>query len=273
MYCIKATGVYILYINWLNMEVNVAISNSIQNTNYSKIHAQKRMTRASEILGNETIRKLFIFTKHLQGAQSADIANDVQMPIDTVNGLIKKIYQNGLPALEDRRSVTSAFLPHKQEPSESTLIELKLEHEYVVLSLEHRQLQIPRYDSLLCRSVLLLLLNSGWLSEQDVAGALGLSTERVRKLKAQLKQQGAETLVTQHQGQQQDYRTTPETKAELIQQYILNLREGKSVSAAVLKHDIESRNQICPSIRTITKHLHTIGFKKLQLLPGLKKNL
>ena len=112
-------------------------------------------------------------------------------------------------------------------------------------------------------------INNGFLSEDDVSKALGLSKERVRKLKAQLKQQGADSLINRHKGQQKDYKTPPEVKSELIQQYILNLRDGKSVSPSELKRDMENRDIKCPGVRTIASHLRKLGLAKLD---WLKKN-
>lgn len=248
---------------------NVVNSKFLHTPDYSNIYAQKRIERACETLGEEALKKLFLFTNHLRGAQSADIAKILQMPLDTVNGLIKRVYRNGLPAFEDRRSKTSSFLPPREPIPEPDFLELKIDLEDLVISFNQRQLRIPRHDNLLCRSMLLMFVNNGLLSEDDVSRALGLSKERVRKLKVQLKQQGVDSLINRHKGQQKDYKTPPEVKTELLHQYILNLREGKSVSPSVLKRDMESRDIKCPGVRTIASHLRKSGLEKLD---WLKKN-
>jgi biotin operon repressor len=236
---------------------------------YSNVYAEKRIKRACETLGEEVLKKLLLFTDHLRGAQSADIAEIVQMPLDTVNGLIKRVYQNGLPAFEDHRKKTSSFLPPRDHIPEPDLFEIKINLEDLVISLNHGQLRIPRRDDLLCRSILLIFVNNGLLSEEDVSKALGLSKERIRKLKAQLKHHGSDSLINRHKGQQKDYKTPPEVKRELLEQYILNLRDGKSVSPSVLKREMESRDIKCPGVRTIASHLRKLGLEKLD---WLKKN-
>ncbi len=237
--------------------------------NCSNVYAQKRIKRACETLGEEALNKLFLFTDHLRGAQSADIAKILQMPLDTVNGIIKRVYRNGLPALEDHRSKTSNFLPPREPIPESNFLELKTDLEDLVIAFNEKQLRIPRSDNLLCRIILLMFVNNGFFSESDVSKALGLSKERVRKLKVQLKQRGADSLINRHKGQQKDYKTPPDVKSKLIQQYILNLRDGKSVSPSVLKREMESRDIKCPGVQTIALHLSKLGLAKLN---WLKKN-
>ena len=94
--------------------------------------------------------------------------------------------------------------------------------------------------------------------------ALELSAERVRKLRTQLQQRGASSLVDQRTGQAQEYRMAPATKAELIWQYIVNLEGGRAVAAARLKQDLEQRGASCPSAQTIRLHVKKLGLDHLR---------
>ncbi len=68
----------------------------------------------------------------------------------------------------------------------------------------------------------MLLTLLGLLRADDLAKGLGLSKDRVRVLAAKLREHDAPELIDQRRGGQRDTRLTPELRAELIQQYVLN---------------------------------------------------
>jgi len=142
---------------------------------------------------------------------------------------------------------------------------------------EGTRMEVPLRNRIQCRTVLLTMAESRLLSVDEVAAGLGLSTERVRKLKTKLAQSDVvEALVDQRSGQQRDYRVTPEVKAELIQQYVVNLQTEGRTSSEKLKDDLSSRCNIEIAPRTIRLHVAKLGLPLIrdslpQLLAEVKK--
>ena len=84
-------------------------------------------------------------------------------------------------------------------------------------------------------------------------------------------------LLDDRQGQIQDYVFTPETKAEVIQQFSVNAAVKTKTSSKALAEDIKARCDLDLSPRTIRLHIEKLGLSKIrQTLPKLietfKKN-
>ena len=225
--------------------------------------AEKRRQKADAVLGHDVVDRLLAFAYHLLGAQSNDIARSIGLPVDTLNGLFKRICREGLPALEDRRHEASTFLARRPYPEQPEAVSLAVEAEHIDVEVGSRTVRLARSDSLLCRMVLLSLLDNGWLEAGQTAAALGVSVEHLRKLKTRWTRGGAASLIDRRQGQTQDYRMHPETKAELIRQYVLNLERGESVSPTCLKADLHKRGKPCPSTQTVAVHVRKLGLNHL----------
>lgn len=242
----------------------MVVSNVLDELKRSNRLANKRIDRAETLLGLDVIVRLLIFALHLLGGEAGSIAEAVDWPTDTVNGVIKRVYREGLPAFEDRRQRVSMFLPTAAWEAHPEEVALSLEADRICVELGGRLLVLPRGDDLLCRTVMLCLLDCEWVGVEVTAGALGLSQERLRKLKTQFKQGGASSLIDHRMGQSQEYRMPPATKAELIWQYVVNLEEGESLSGARLKQDLEKRGETCPSPQTIAVHVKKLGLDALR---------
>jgi hypothetical protein len=246
------------------MEAKMVASDVWDRLKRSNRLAEKRIHRAVTTLGDDVVDRLMIFALHLLGGQAESIAAAVDKPVDSVNGMIQRVYKEGLPALEDRRQRASTFRPVVASAALPEPVRLSVAPDLVSVAVGRRQLLLPRSDPLLCRSVLLCLLEGGWVGLTQTAAALELSAERVRKLRTQLQQRGASSLVDQRTGQAQEYRMAPATKAELIWQYVVNLEGGRAVSAARLKQDLEQRGESCPSAQTIRLHVKKLGLDHLR---------
>lgn len=242
----------------------MVVSNLLDGLKRSNQLADKRRRKAEALLGQDVVARIIIFALHLWGGEAKSIAEALGWPVDTVNGVIKRVYKEGLPALEDRRQRTSAFLPVAAPKASAELMNLSAEEDNICAEMGGRQLLLPRSDDLLCRTMVLCFLEAGWVALDVAAEALGLSEERARKLKAQIKQHGASSLLDHRTGQSQEYRMVPDTKAELIWQYVINVEEGQSVSAARLKQDLENRGEKCPSVQTVAVHVKKLGLNALR---------
>ncbi len=239
--------------------------------------SQGRLEKARGVLGGNVVTRLLAFSLYLLGANREALAGFTGIRLEALKSLVKRGYSDGLPALEDRRTMSSTFLP-SQAFSPKLEPKVLVESETLVVQLnEETRMEIPLRNHIQCRTVLLTMAESKLLSLDEVAKAVGLSAERVRKLKTKLaKKDVIEALVDQRKGQQQDYRVTPEIKAELIQQYIVNLQSESRTSSEKLKDDLSSRCNIVIAPRTIRLHVAKLGLARIrdslpQLLAQVKK--
>jgi len=113
----------------------------------------------------------------------------------------------------------------------------------------------------------LSLLNSGLLEHSEVADALHLSVDRTEKLARKLEQEDVKGILDQRQGQRQDYRFTPEIKAELIQQFVIEAVAQRPTGGEQLAKKLKERCQLTLSAGSILSHLSKLG------LPAIKDSL
>ena len=239
--------------------------------------SQKRLERATSILGAKVVTRLLAFSLYLLGANRDALAGCLGIRLETLKSLVKRGFSDGLVALEDRRRSLSTFLP-RQAPAAELRPKVSLEPETLVVEFdEGTRMRVPLRNRIQCRTVLLTMAGSKLLSVDEVADGLGLSAERVRKLKTKLAQDDVvAALVDQRSGQQRDYRVTPEVKAELIQQYVVNLQTEGRTSSEKLKDDLSNRCNIEIASRTIRLHVAKLGLPLIrdslpQLLSEVKK--
>lgn len=237
--------------------------------------SQKRLEKANSLLGAGVVARILAFALYLLGANRSALAQYVGLPLDTLKSLLQRMLKDGLPALEDRRRKSSTFLPHAPVPQPEP--KLVIGEDTLVVHLDpERKITMPRHNPIQCRAVLLTMLDARLLGLEEVADGIGLSTERARKLKAKLLENDLDALIDQRRGQQRDYRVTPEVKAEIIQQYILNLQTNAGTSAEQLRDDLDERCQIKLAPRTIGLHVAKLALQRIrgslpELLATLKK--
>lgn len=226
--------------------------------------AERRMDKAVSAFGAETPERILAFAWYLQGVETRDIAQYLGLPAGTLNGFFKRLFRDGLPALEDRRGRASAFLPTPtaQETEPAAMVNAGAGE--IEVGIVSARLHLDRNDPLQCRTVLLALLESGCLDADAAADALGVSMERLRKLRAAFRRGGAGALADRRQGQACDYSMPPETKAELIRHYVENTEAGESVSAPALKAAIEASGKSCPSPQTLRVHIGKLGLDRIR---------
>jgi transposase len=109
-----------------------------------------------------------------------------------------------------------------------------------------------------------------------VAPWLGVTPTHTRNLARKLAEEDVAGLLDKRQGQQQEYRVTPEVKAELIQQFVLDIvQRGKTSGKQIAQH-LAERCEIELSERTVRDHVRKLGLPQIaeslpELLTGLKK--
>lgn len=248
-----------------------------RNLLFSPHLAQDRMQRAQQLFGINVIQRYICFALYLLGVNRSAIGQALDIPPETAKSIIKAMTSDGLCALEDRRRSVSTFLPQSlPQPTPITLREAD-EHIIVDFGVERRQVVIPRQNVLQMRAVLLSMLNSGLLPCHQVAEVIGLTPTYTATLAHRLEHEDIFALVDKRQGQKSDYRVTPEVKAELVQQFVVDAVAQRKVSSEAISAELKDRCQMNVPARTVRHHLARIGLPAIKntlpkLLAAAKKN-
>lgn len=244
---------------------------------FSPALSERRIAQAGESFGLGVIRRILCFALYLLGLERSAIGRSLGIPSDTAKSIIKAILRDGLAAFEDRRRSTARFRP--PAPLEAPPIRLREAEEQIVVDFgfPDRQLKLSRQDPLQVKTVLLSMLNSGLLSKGQVAQAIRLTLSHTAALGRRLREQGALSLVDRRQGQQQDFVVSPSVKAELIQQFAVEVISSGRTSSRAISEKLKERCGLAIPDRTVRHHLSRIGLRKIkrtlpQLLAALKKN-
>jgi len=247
------------------------------NLNFSKSLSDRRIAKAEQTMGKTPVQKILAFALFLLGLDRTSIASRLGIPPGTVRSLVRSFNNNGIAAFFDRR--TKTLLPKAEQIPERSDPYLEIGSETVNVHLVNDKMivHIPKSNRIQTRVVLLTLLGSRVLKCSEVAIAIGLSEDRTMKLANKLRQYDAESIIDQRQGQQKEFRFTPELKSELIQQFVVDIVTEGRTSGVQLSRHLEERCQISLSSRSILHHLSKLGLKHIKsslprLLEEAKKN-
>jgi len=242
---------------------------------FSKELQQQRMTQAQSILGNRVIKHIICFVLYLFGVDRKSISDLLTTPPGTIRSIIRTILHDGLPALEDRRKSSSTFL---SPPEKSYKVNIRTEEQSVIIDFAIAgELVIPHQNTLQIKVVLLTLLDNNLITTREVADVLGFSTVHTLNLAQKLHTDDVIALIDKRQGQQQEYRFTPGVKAELIQQFVLDIVSSGKSSGKLLANHLQERCELILSERSIRDHINKLGLSGIKkslphLLSALKKN-
>ena len=247
-----------------------------QNLVFSTRLAENRMAQALMSFGSGVLQRLLCYSLYLLGVNRKTIGQVLNIPSETAKSIIKTINSDGLAAFEDRRRQFSAFIPQASlQPQPITLREEE-GHLLVDFGMSGRVLRLNREDPLQMKTILLTMLNSGLLKKRQVAEAIKMTPSHTATLARRLDEQGARSVVDQRQGQKQDYRVPRQVKAELIQQFALDVIASGRTSGSAISAELKERCNITIPARTVRHHLARMGLRKIkgslpQLVLAVKK--
>ena len=253
---------------------NVPLINC-QNLSFSPQLSKNRIGQAKTTLGAGVVQRILCFALYLLGANRSAIAQLLSIPMETAKSVIKAVTRDGLGAFEDRRRRVSSFLPKAQR--KPAPITLKKEESHIVVDFGDGYLKLFQEDSLQLKIVLLTMLNNDLLRKRDVAEALELTRTHTTTLARRLSEEGAQSLVDRRQGQKQEYRVSAPVKAELVQQFAVDIITSGQTSGSKISTELKERCNISVPPRTVRHHLAQMGLKEIKqslprLLAGTKKN-
>ncbi len=239
-----------------------------QDIGFSPEKSQERIDRALVVFDATVLDRILTLGLHLQGARRTEIASLVKRPEESVKTSIRVLLRDGLPALQDRRGSDVGRVVNRPVRSLTVSTRREGECQIVDFGVPGKELRIPAQHKVQLRTVLLSFLNSGLLSVQDTAMALGISEGHCRELGGQLASADVEeALIDKRLGQTQDYRVGPAEKAELIQQFAARAVLGLSTSSETLVELVNQQAATTVSARTIRWHMKKLG------LPAIRETL
>jgi transposase len=236
------------------------------------------MGQTRESFGAGVIQRILCFTLYLLGLNRSAIGRALDIPPDTAKSIIKAVKRDGLRAFEDRRLKQCSTLLSKQPSTEPPPITLQKDDDHLVVDfgIRDRAIKLCRQDPLQMKTVLLSMFNSGLLSTRQVAEAIEVTPSHTAALARRLQEQGALSLLDQRQGQKEDYVVTPSVKAELIQQFAVDVITSGRTSSAAISEKLKERCSIVIPDRTVRHHLSRMGLGSIkrslpQLVAAVKK--
>lgn len=239
--------------------------------------SESRMGQARKSFGAGVIQRILCFTLYLLGLNRSAIGRTLGIPPDTAKSIIKVVKRDGIKALEDRRLKSSTLLP-KQASTEPPPITLREDDDHLVVDfgIRDRAIKLYRQDPLQMKTVLLSMFNSGLLSTRQVAEAIELTPSHTAALARRLRNQGALSLMDQRQGQKEDFVVTSSVKAELIQQFAVDVITSGRTSSTAISEKLKERCGIVVPDRTVRHHLSRLGLGSIkrslpQLVAVVKK--
>ncbi len=157
------------------------MSDYLSGIDFSPTHSAKRLKKASNLMGENVIKKFLAFALYLMGANRKDISRQLSIPLGTLLSLLNRISQQGLPAIEDRRHRRSHFLPPRNR--EESQIEISPSKTEIILGLGtiEKKIRIPIHNSLQTKVFLLTLMQNGFILNAEVSKILNYSPTHIWK--------------------------------------------------------------------------------------------
>ncbi len=231
----------------------------------------KRIKKAQSVLGDAIVARLLAFAFYLMGVKQNHIAKALGMPLETTRSLNRRIHTTGIGALQDRRRSDCG---HPVQPPANTpqlpVLRINLP-DAGVLEIKEGSITIPQKNTVQRKVVLLSMIGKGMLSTEQVAEALGLSVQHVRKMHRDLMAIGIDGVTDKRRGQLQDYRVNNVMKGRIIAEFVLALAEAGSVTSIDVAERMAAQYDEQVAERTIRHHLKNMGIQAIKghLLSGL----
>lgn len=225
----------------------------------------RRLKKAQSIFPLKILHNIIFLSLYLLGMERSTIASTFGLSPNTVRTKIRIFLKEGASALFDRREKN--LLPQvKEEPEMSPERETVIEQtpEDNVLRVEDICVVIPKNNRLQARVVLLTFVQNEIITKAEASKSLNLSPAHIGYLCNELKDKDIQCLLDQRQGQKQDYKFTPEVKAQLIQIFTIKSLTGKRTSGKTIGEELEAMFGISFSERSVRFHMMKLGLAQIK---------
>ena len=235
-----------------------------QNLVFSTRLAEDRWRQAQRVFDQGVLQRFLCYSLYLFGVNRKTIGQALAIPPETAKSTIKTINKHGLKALEDRRRQSSIFRPQVQIEAQPVTVREEGSRIIVDLGIGDRVLHLNREDPFQMKIILLTMLNNGLLKNRQVAEVLKITPTYTAILARRLDEQGASALLDQRQGQKQDFRVPREVKAEVVQQFALDVINSGKTSGRAISTELKERCDISIPDRTVRHHMTRMGLGKIK---------
>ncbi|MCP3967412.1 MAG: helix-turn-helix domain-containing protein [Desulfobacteraceae bacterium] len=250
-----------------NFHSEISFSESISN---------KRIQSACRLFGLKTVNRIIGIALFLLGGNRKEISDFLNLPKGTFFSFLNRFQRKGIKALKDQREK-----PDKPKVIQAISEKLEVlygERKIVIRVSPHKnRLEIDPANGLQFKTLMLSFMSSGFLSAKEVSEQLGVSERHIRDLSKNLRAYDIEALLDKRRGQQKEYTFTEDIKAEIIQQFVVNLINKRPTVSSQITDQVNEACRTSLSGRAMRQHLSKLGLPKIKeslpkLLEGVKKS-
>ena len=218
--------------------------------------------------------KILSFALYLMGAKRSEIASQLGLSENSLRTTLRSLFNDGLPALEDRRSSLTPFLPKLNTKPIKVIIKQDKSNILINFGQDSSPLTIPLHNQIQSRTFLLSLVNAGAVQTRVAADILKLSVNHIRNLAANLHDGDVGAILDKPQGQQHSFVLTTEVKSQILLQSAANALSCKSTSSPSIVRALNQRCELNLSDRTVRDCLSKLGFNNIaKSLPKLVESI
>lgn len=225
----------------------------------------RRLKKAQSIFPIKILLNIICLSLYLLGMKRSNIASIFGLPPNTVRTKIRLFFRDGASAIFDRRK--KILVPHlKSEPETSPKTETVIEQttEEIILRVGDICIAIPKRNYLQARTVVLTFVQNKIITKAEAAENLNLSKVHIGYLCNELKDKDIHSLLDQRKGQKQDYKFTPEVKAQLIQIFTINSLTGNSTSGKAIGEELDALFETSFPERSVRDHMKKLGLSQIK---------
>lgn len=221
--------------------------------------SQKRTARAVNTLGEGVVIRILAFASYLMGWSYEDIVRNFGYSVPGLKSLVQQVLSQGVERFVDQRRKDAWQPPSVEFPVEKDKVELEKKDDGMLVHIEKASLFLREEDALARKTLAVLLVDSGVLTQKEAAKIIGTKPLAVSKNFQVFKAEGAAGLVDKREGQKQEYRFTPQVKGELIHGYSMKALENIRPSSSILAQHLSAVFGRPFSRRSISYHLGQTG--------------
>ncbi len=243
---------------------------------FSENISKKRIQSACRSIGDKTVNRIIGIALFLLGGNREKISEFLNLPKGTFFSFLNRFQKEGVEALKDQREKPDNSKVFRALPENLELVcgERKI---VIRISPNKSRLEINPSNDLQFKTLMLSFMSSGFLSAKEIGEQLGFSERHVRDLGKNLRAHDIEALLDKRRGQQKEYAFTEDIKAEIIQQFVVNLVSKKSTISSQITEQVNETCRTSLSDRAMRQHIFKLGLPKIKetlprLLTEAKKN-
>ncbi len=250
-----------------NFHSEISFSENISNT---------RIQSAYRLIGIKTVNRIIGIALFLLGGNREKISDFLNLPKGTFLSFLTRFQRDGIKALKDQRGKPDNAKVFQAIPKNLELVygERKI---IIQVSPHKNRLEIDQANDLQFKILMLSFMNSGFLSAKEVSEQVGVSERHIRDLSKNLRAHDIEALLDKRRGQQKEYAFTEVIKAEIIQQFVVNLVNKRPTVSSQITEQVNEACRTSLSDRAMRQHLSKLGLPKIKeslpkLLEEVKKS-